>query len=164
MRLDEIVIAIETPLQDDVRVLVAELNAHMIPLTPREFQFQLTVEQMAEPSVTVFVARDVEGKAVGMGSLKDHGDGLGEVKRMYTLPAVRGRRVGSKLVQRIEGLALEKGLTRLVLETGEAPGFEPAWRVYERAGFRVCGAVLDYPDSGWSRFYEKPLVGAAEPA
>ncbi len=44
-------IAVETPLQDDVRALVAELNAYLIPLTPREFQFQLTVEQMADPAV-----------------------------------------------------------------------------------------------------------------
>lgn len=153
-----VTIAAETPLQDDVRRLVAELNAYMIPLTPREFQFQLTVEQMAEPSVTCFVARDGTGKAVGMGSLKVHGEGLGEVKRMYTLPEVRGRRIGSLLLQRIEGLAREKGLSRLVLETGEAPGFEEAWRVYERGGFTVCGAVLDYPDSGYSRFYEKKIL------
>jgi len=150
-------IAAETPLQDDIRRLVAELNAYMIPLTPREFQFQLTVEQMAEPSVTLFVARDAAGRAVGMGALKEHGDGLGEVKRMYTLPEVRGQRVGSRLLARIEALAREKGLSLLVLETGEAPGFEPAWRVYERGGFAVCGAVLDYPDSGYSRFYEKKL-------
>jgi len=84
-----ITIAVETPLQDDVRGLVAELNAYLIPLTPREFQFQLTVEQMAEPSVTLFVARDAEGRSVGMGALKEHGDGLGEVKRMYTLPSAR---------------------------------------------------------------------------
>ena len=152
-----VTIAAETPLQDDVRRLVAELNAYMIPLTPREFQFQLTVEQMAEPSVTSFVARDEAGRAVGMGSLKDHGDGLGEVKRMFTLPEVRGQRVGSLLLQRIERLARDKGLSRLVLETGEAPGFEEAWRVYERGGFTVCGAVLDYPDSGYSRFYEKKI-------
>lgn len=148
-------IAAETPLQDDVRRLVAELNAHMIPLTPREFQFQMTVEQMAEATLTLFVARDASGRAVGMGALKEHGDGLGEVKRMYTLPDVRGQRVGSQLLERIEALAREKGLARIVLETGEAPGFEPAWRVYERGGFTVCGAVLDYPDSGYSRFYEK---------
>ena len=41
-------ITIETPLQDDVRTMVSALNATMIPLTPREFQFQLTVEQMIE--------------------------------------------------------------------------------------------------------------------
>lgn len=151
-------IAVESPLQDDVRAMVAELNAYMIPLTPRQFQFQLTAEQMAEPTVTVFVARDAAGRHVGMGSLKDHGDGLGEVKRMYTLPDVRGQRIGSQLLKRIELAAREKGLKRLVLETGEAPGFEAAWRVYERGGFQTCGAVLDYPDSGFSRFYEKKLA------
>jgi putative acetyltransferase len=151
-------IAVETPLQDDVRMLVAELNAYLIPLTPREFQFQLTVEQMADPTVTLFVARDENGRPVGMGALKEHGDGLGEVKRMYTLPSVRGQRVGSELLQRIEQLAREEGITRLLLETGEAEGFEPAYRVYERGGFTVCGAVLDYPDSGFSRFYEKKIA------
>ncbi|MBA3446229.1 MAG: GNAT family N-acetyltransferase [Pseudaminobacter sp.] len=151
-------IAVESPLQDDVRAMVAQLNAHMIPLTPREFQFQLTAEQMAEPAVTVLVARDAAGRSVGMASLKDHGDRLGEVKRMFTLPEMRGKRVGSELLRRIERLAREKGLSRLVLETGEASGFEPAWRVYERGGFQICGAVLDYPDSGYSRFYEKKIA------
>ena len=150
-------IAAETPLQDDVRAMVADLNATMIPLTPREFQFQLTVEQMTDPSLTTFVARDEIGRHVGMASLKDHGGGLGEVKRMFTLPEVRGQRVGSQLLQRIEETAREKGISRLVLETGEAPGFEAAYRVYERGGFIVCGAVLDYPDSGFSRFYEKKI-------
>lgn len=150
-------IAVETPLQDDVRALVTALNDTMIPLTPREFQFQLTVEQMAEPGVTLFVARDDGGNALGMGALKEHGGGLGEVKRMYTLPAMRGKRVGVALLQRIEALARDRNVTRLVLETGEAPGFEGAWRLYERGGYVQCGAVLDYPDSGYSRFYEKRL-------
>ena len=147
----------ETPLQDDVREMVADLNATMIPLTPREFQFQLTVEQMAEPSVTVLVARDGAGRALGMASLKVHGDGLGEVKRMFTRPEARGRRLGSMLLARLETLAREKQLMALVLETGEAPGFGAAWRIYERGGYEKCGAVLDYPDSGFSRFYMKKL-------
>ncbi|MGQ2908497.1 MAG: GNAT family N-acetyltransferase [Aliihoeflea sp.] len=153
-----VTIAQETPLQDDVRQMVAELNAYMTPLTPREFQFQLTVEQMATPGVTVFVARDEAGRAVGMASLKAHDATMGEVKRMYTLPAFRGQRVGSRLLARVEDEARALGLSRLVLETGEAPGFEEAWRVYERGGYAVCGAVLDYPDSGFSRFYEKKLT------
>ena len=152
-----LVISVETPLQDEIRHLVAELNAYMIPLTPREFQFQLTVEQMAEPSVTLFVARDETGRAVGMGALKEHGEGLGEVKRMYTLPEARGQRIGASLLETVERLARADGLSLLVIETGEAPGFEAAWRVYEHGGFEVCGAVLDYPDSGYSRFYEKKL-------
>ncbi|MAY63807.1 MAG: GNAT family N-acetyltransferase [Rhizobiales bacterium] len=151
-------ITTETPLQDDIRRLVSELNAYMIPLTPREFQFQLTVEQMAEPGVTLFVARDGTGRAVGMGALKEHEATLGEVKRMYTLPEIRGQRAGAQLLARIEELARERGIKTLKLETGEAPGFEPAWRLYERGGYRQCGAFLDYPDSGYSRFYEKKLT------
>ena len=64
-------IEVETPLQDDIRVLVQQLNAYMMPLTPKEFQFQLTVEQMSEPGVTLFVARNDGNKAVGMGALKN---------------------------------------------------------------------------------------------
>lgn len=62
-----VTIAIETPLQDDVRELVTLLNAYLQPLSPPEFQFQMTVEQMADPKTTVFVARDESGRAVGMG-------------------------------------------------------------------------------------------------
>jgi putative acetyltransferase len=152
-----VAISAETPLQDDVRAMVAALNAYLQPLSPREFQFQLTVEEMADPSVTTFVARDRNGRHLGMASLKDHGGGVGEVKRMFTWPEVRGNGVGAMLLKRVEELARRKGIMRLVLETGEAPGFEAAWRIYERGGFRRCGAVLDYPDSGWSRFYEKML-------
>jgi putative acetyltransferase len=93
-----------------------------------------------------------------MGALKEHGNRLGEVKRMYTLASVRGQRIGKQILERIEDLARQKGIIRLVLETGEASGYEPAWRVYERGGFTVCAAVLDYPDSGYSRFYEKTLA------
>jgi putative acetyltransferase len=153
-------IAIETPLQDDVRGLVARLNDHLLPLSPLEFQFKMTVEQMAGPDTTVFVARDEDGKAVGCGALKMHEDGIGEVKRMFTLPEVRGKRVGSVLVGAIVDQARANGISRLVLETGTGPGFAGAWRLYENSGFTRCGVVLDYPDSEYSAFFEKRLVGA----
>lgn len=152
-----VAIAVETPLQDDVRRLVAALNAHLIPLTPREFQFQMTVEQMAGDDTTVFVARDETGEAVGCGALKVHDAQTGEVKRMFTVPAVRGQRIGKALLVAIVDLARRKGVSRLVLETGSVAAFADAWRLYERAGFKRCGAVLDYPDSSWSVFYELPL-------
>jgi putative acetyltransferase len=44
-----------------------------------------------------------------------------------------------------------------VLETGHL--HNAAWRVYERGGFTRCGPVLDYPDTGYSVFYEKSLAG-----
>ena len=151
-------IAVETPLQDDVRALVAELNDALLALTPREFCHHLTVEQMADSSTTVFVARDADGRAVAIGALRRDRDGIGEVKRMYTRPQHQGRGIAGAMLERIEATARRDSLTRLVLETGEDAGFEPAWRVYERGGFTICGAVLDYPDTGHSRFYEKRLT------
>ncbi|MBA8902888.1 MULTISPECIES: GNAT family N-acetyltransferase [unclassified Phyllobacterium] len=153
-----ITVAVETPLQDDVRALVDALNAHLLPLSPVEFQFKMTVEQMAGEDTTVFIARDENGHAVGCGALKEHDGQIGEVKRMFTLPSVRGKRVGSILLDAITGLARKKGMTRLVLETGVGPGFDAAWRLYERSGFTRCGVLLDYPDSEHSAFYEKRLA------
>jgi len=150
-----VTIAIETPLQDEVRALVAELNAVLLELTPPEHCHHLTVEQMAHEDTTVFVARE-GGMAVACGALKRHGDGIGEVKRMYTRPSHRGRRIGEQIVARIEAMARAEGLKRLVLETGDR--HHAAWTVYERSGFVRCGPVLDYPDVKWSVFYEKALA------
>ena len=152
-----VTIAIETPLQDDVRGLVARLNDHLLPLSPLEFQFKMTVEQMAESHTTLFVARDEDGKAVGMGALKVHSAELGEVKRMFTDPQVRGKRIGSALLEAIVALAREKGLPTLMLETGTGPGMAEAHRLYTRSGFVTRGPFLDYPDSEWSAFFEMPL-------
>jgi putative acetyltransferase len=149
-----VTIATETPLQDDVRALVAELNDTLMALTPREFCHHLTVEQMADGSTTVFVARD-DGRAIAIGALRRDRDGTGEVKRMYTRPAYQGRGIAGTILGRIEALARGEGLRRLVLETGDR--HPAAWRVYERGGFTRCGPILDYPDTKWSVFYEKRL-------
>lgn len=148
-------IAIETPLQDDVRRLIAELNAHLLTLTPREFCSHMTVEEMADEETTVFVAR-ADGVAVACGALRRHGDGIGEVKRMYTVPQCQGEGIGGQILARIEALARDEGLTRLVLETGHV--HHAAYRVYERGGFTRCGPVLEYPDTGFSVFYDKRLA------
>ena len=153
-----VTIAIETPLQDDVRALVEKLNAHLIPLSPLEFQFKMTVEQMAGSDTTLFVARDEAGRAIGMGALKVHSPALGEVKRMFTEQAVRGQRVGSALLGAIVALARQNQLPVLMLETGSGEGMAEAHRLYTRAGFTPRGPFLDYPDSQWSAFFEMPLL------
>ncbi|MEO8685230.1 MAG: GNAT family N-acetyltransferase [Devosia sp.] len=152
-----VTVAIETPLQDDVRKLVADLNDHLLPLSPLEFQFKMTVEQMAGADTTVFVARDAAGAAVGCGALKIAEGGQAEVKRMFTDPAVRGQRVGVAILDAIVGLARDRGVRQLMLETGVGPGFDGAHRLYGRNGFTPRGAFFDYPDSEWSAFYEMRL-------
>jgi putative acetyltransferase len=148
----------ESPLQADVHELVDALSAHLLPLTPREFQFGISVDEMAKPETTVFVARNSEGVAVGCGALTIHHDGVGEVKRMFTVPAARGARIGERILAAIVEYARRHGLQWLMLETGTGPEFASAHRLYERSGFRARGPFHDYPDSGWSAFYELPLT------
>jgi putative acetyltransferase len=147
-------VAVESPLQDEVRGLIAELNANLLALTPPEFCFHMSVEQMADADTTVFIARE-DGRAVACGALRRHRDGVGEVKRMYTRPEAQGKGIGGMIVDEIEAVARREGISTLVLETGDR--HPAAWRVYERAGFSRCGPVLDYPDSKWSVFYQKRL-------
>jgi putative acetyltransferase len=149
-----VTIAVESPFQDEVRELIEALNANLLALTPPEFCFHMTVEQMADADTTVFIARE-DGKAVAVGALRRHAGGIGEVKRMYTRPDMQGQGIGRKIVGEIEALARREGFSTLVLETGDR--HPAAWRVYERAGFTRCGPVLDYPDSTWSVFYQKRL-------
>ncbi len=67
------------------------------------------------------MARDEDGKAVGCGALKMHEDGVGEVKRMFTLPEVRGKRVGSVLVDAIVDQARARAFPALYSKRARAP-------------------------------------------
>ncbi|MDF1634840.1 GNAT family N-acetyltransferase [Mycoplana sp. MJR14] len=155
-------IAVESPLQDEVRALIAELNAVLLTLSPPEACYHLTVEQMAEAGVTVWIARDEGGAAIGCGALKRHTAGTGEVKRMFTRPQWQGRGVGRAILAEIVAAAETDGLSHLVLETGDR--HPAAWAIYEKAGFSRCGPVLDYPESPYSIFYQKQLGRASSAA
>jgi putative acetyltransferase len=150
-----ITVSVESSLQDEVRQLIGELNRALLALTPAEFCYHMTAEEMARPDTTVFVARQ-DGAAVACGALRRHGEGIGEVKRMYTRPDCQGRGIGGRILEAIDSMARSENISSLVLETGDR--HPAAWRVYERGGFARCGAVLDYPDTGYSVFYAKTLT------
>jgi putative acetyltransferase len=148
-------IAVESPLSDEVRALIRALNDVLNALSPPEFCFQMTPEDMAAADTTVFIARE-NSVAIACGALRRHDAKVGEVKRMYTVPSHQNRGVGGRILNEIETLARKEGVKRLVLETGHL--HHAAWRVYERGGFTRCGRVLDYPDSGYNIFFEKSLT------
>ena len=148
-----VTIAVESPLQDDVRELIAALNAHLLEAHPtRRLAATSRSISMADANTTVWIARD-EGAAVACGALRRHGNGIGEVKRMYTLPSHRGQHIGGDVLGSIEARAREEGLTQLVLETGHV--HDAAWRVTSAAGSRGAGACSTIPLSNYSIFYEK---------
>jgi len=56
---------------------------------------------------------------VACGAIKEHNEDAMEVKRMYTLPAFRGKGLASKTLFELENWARELGYTKCILETGK---------------------------------------------
>jgi GNAT superfamily N-acetyltransferase len=108
---------------------------------------------------TVFLlARDGDGRAVGCGALRELGDGVGEVKRMYVVPARRRSGVAGAVLAALEEEAARRGWSLLKLETGtEQPD---AMAFYERHGYRRIHNFGHYAASELSVCYERPLTDA----
>ncbi len=116
-----------------------------------------TPPSAADVSV-VLVARDDDGTVVGCGALRALGGDVAEVKRMYVVPAARGRGVSKLLLAGLEDAARGRGWTTLRLETG--PRQPEAIGLYEGAGYRAIpafGAYVDASDAGCSLYYERVL-------
>lgn len=83
---------------------------------------------------------------------------------MRTPRHLRGRGTGRALLAHLIEHAQARGFTRLSLETGSQPGFEPARRLYAAFGFTVCEPFGDYVLDPNSVFMTKglgsPLRGA----
>jgi putative acetyltransferase len=148
-------IALESPLQADVRRLIADAHAYAASLYPAESNHYLGVEALAAPAVVFLVARDSGGRAIGTGALKQVGDRLGEVKQMWTDPESRGRGVGRRLLDSIETHARRLRITRLALETGIHNG--EALGLYRASGFQDCPPFADYKPDPLSVFLAKTL-------
>lgn len=71
---------------------------------------------------------------------------------MRTAPAALRRGVARSLLAHLVALARTRGYIRLSLETGTAPMFAAANRLYEAAGFVDCAAFGGYPESPHNRF------------
>jgi putative acetyltransferase len=141
-----------------VRGLLEELNQALSGPYSDDQRHALSVEQLFQPDIRFYLAK-IEGLAVACGGVAFL-DGYGELKRMYSRPAVRGRGVAKALLHRLEAETREAGLTLLRIETGMYQ--EEALRFYERAGYKPCGPFGPYAQMpphaiATSRFYEKRL-------
>ena len=148
-------IKIENPDQAEVHALLAASDAYMASLYPAESNHMVDVRTLTQPHVTFLVAR-AEGRAVGCGAVVRSADGWAEIKRMFVSPAARGRRVGRKLLEKLEAVAREKGTTVLRLETGISQ--PEALALYRSAGFREIEPFGDYRPDPLSLFMEKTIT------
>jgi GNAT superfamily N-acetyltransferase len=111
-----------------------------------------TVDDFSPPTGG-FVAIYDDGRAVAGGGVKRLADGIGEIKRMYVVPEMRGRGLARRLLGALEQLGRDLGYARMRLDTGaEQPH---AHALYLSAGY---SEVPDYNDNPYATFWgEKAL-------
>lgn len=144
---------------DDERVK-ALLKRHLAGMhehTPAGHVFALDWSGLQKPEVKFYTLWD-GGELLGCGALKDLGDRTGEVKSMRTADAHLRKGVAARLLDHIITTAKAAGLTRLSLETGSGPAFEPALKLYCTRGFMPGGAFGGYEKSPFNQFFHLVLA------
>jgi putative acetyltransferase len=138
--------------RDLLRLHLEGMHAH----SPPGSVFALDLSGLKTADITVWTAW-IGGAAVGVGALKDLGDGTGEIKSMRTHPAYLRRGISSALLEHIIGAARARRMTRLSLETGSGPAFEPALALYRRRGFVDGDTFANYLRSPFNQFLHLTL-------
>ena len=97
----------------------------------------------------------LNGQAVGCGAIKQFGDDVMEVKRMYVNPIVRNQGVATTVLLALETWAKELGCERCVLETGKMQ--KAALKLYPKNGYVITENYGQYIGVENSVCFEKIL-------
>lgn len=100
----------------------------------------------AAPDGSLLLA-ECRGEYLGCAALRKIGEGIGEVKRLYVVPAYRGQGIGRKLMETIINDAKAIGFSYLRLDT--LANMESARQLYTSLGF------YEIPP-----YYHNPIEGA----
>jgi GNAT superfamily N-acetyltransferase len=96
------------------------------------------------------------GRAAACGSFKEYEPGTAEIKRVFTKEDFRNRGYSKTIIQALETRALNKGYTRLILETGLL--LREAQRMYTQMGFHTIPNYGQYINMSESICMEKILA------
>lgn len=114
--------------------------------TGRGSDHTLEAAQLNSPDIQFWSAWNGDD-LVALGALKQLSEQEGEVKSMHTAESHRRKGAASAMLRHIIDSARSAGLSRLSLETGSWPYFDPARELYQRHGFVECPPFADYvPD------------------
>jgi putative acetyltransferase len=145
-----------------VIALLDALDRYLGELYEPEANHILSIEELLVPEVRFFAAWEGD-RIVGTGAVRrmpgeagTQGRAYGEIKRMYVDPALRGQRLGVRMIETLEGSLREHALDLALLETGRDQ--HEAVRLYERTGYTYRGAFGSYPDNGLSVFMQKVIA------
>ncbi|MBF6641058.1 GNAT family N-acetyltransferase [Flavobacterium sp. J49] len=107
-----------------------------------DIQLDFMFEAYDKPRATYFVV-EVEGKIVGgagVSQLENSTENICELQKMYFLQEVRGKGIGSQMIQKCLEKATELGYEKCYLET--LPEMLAAQSLYKKMGFEYLCAPL----------------------
>lgn len=149
-------IAVEAPTTEDARHC---LEAYLSELAERfDEGFDRTRTGTAEPDELsgprglMLVAR-LDGRPVGCGCLKFHGEAPAEIKRLWVDRSARGLGVGRRLLAELEGHAARRGARTVRLDTNRS--LVEAQALYRSAGYVEVPRFNDEPYA--HHWFEKRL-------
>jgi putative acetyltransferase len=127
-----------------VREYAASLN---VDLSFQNFDHELQhfTTEYAPPTGAFILAEDA-GQYVACIGLRQFAEGIGEIKRLYVVPAARGLGLGRLLVERIIVVAREIGYSSLLLDT--LPFMKEAQSLYVALGFKPTAPYRYNPVTG----------------
>lgn len=98
------------------------------------------------PPTGAFLLAEEKGVYVGCVGVRQFSDGIAEIKRLYVIPAARGRGIGHLLAEGIVAVAKQLRYTRLLLDT--LPSMKKAQSLYVSLGFKPTVAYRLNPVPG----------------
>lgn len=96
-----------------------------------------------------------DNEPVGCGAFKPFENDTVEIKRMYTLPAARGKGVAKTILSALEDWAREEGFSYSILETGKAQ--PEAIALYHKCNYAVIPNYGQYEGVENSVCFKKSL-------
>jgi GNAT superfamily N-acetyltransferase len=94
--------------------------------------------------------------AVACGAIKEFSPGTMEVKRMYTIPAYRGKGMATRVLNELEKWAAGLGYDKCILETGKRQ--PEAIALYKKNGYKIIPNYGQYTGIENSVCFEKMLI------
>jgi ribosomal protein S18 acetylase RimI-like enzyme len=125
---------------------------------------EMTIRDATEflPPDGALLVLETDRTTVAGGGLARLGDGIAEIKRMWTAPEHRRRGHARRLLTALEQVALARGYTIVRLQTADA--LSAALALYRAAGYRQIPPFGPYRNEPRAIGFEKLLASSSPPA
>ena len=137
----------------DFIALVKLLDAQLAELDGDEHAFYAQLNKTH--SLNHVIVAYENDKPIACGALREYSPSTMEVKRMYTLPASRGKGIATKILTELENWASELTYQKCILETGKRQ--PDAIRLYQKNGYKIIPSYGKYLVMENSVCFEKAI-------